>query len=172
MDRRRVSSCADELVTLSTDCWFRETYKGSVPNSWSKKSKGTSKEQCERSRGSNGVDDDSTSGNLSQSNLENLPRRHLGPSAPMDENEDEDFETGYTKAAIWHGEPFRQSKGWYVVHALMGNFADEQVCSPRDFSVDLHQVLASGHKNGTLWCAFCADETTKRTPDLDHVPGV
>ena len=51
----------------------------------------------------------------------------------MDEDEEEDYETGYILAAIRHREPFRQSKDWYVVHVLVGNCADEHVCSPRGF---------------------------------------
>ena len=39
-------------------------------------------EQCERSHNSDRVDDDSTRRELHQSNLENHPRWHLGPSCP------------------------------------------------------------------------------------------
>ena len=43
---------------------------------------------------------------------------------PMDEDEDEEYETGYILAAIRHREPFHQSKEWYVAHILVDNCAD------------------------------------------------
>ena len=71
----------------------------------------------------------------------------------MDEDEDDEFETGYILAAIRHRETFIQSKDWQIVRVLVDNCADEHVCSPRDFewitiepSRDPHLVSASGHK--------------------------
>ena len=52
---------------------------------------------------------------------------------PMDEDEDEDYETGYILATIRHREPFHHSKDRYVVHVLVDNCADVHVCFPRDF---------------------------------------
>ena len=72
---------------------------------------------------------------------------------PMDEDEDDEFETGYILATIRHRETFIQSKDWQIVRVLVDNCADEHVCSPRDFewiaiepSRDPHLVSASGHK--------------------------
>ena len=73
--------------------------------------------------------------------------------APMDEDEDDEYETRYILAAIRHRETFIQSKDWHVVHVLVDNCADEHVCSPRDFewialepSRNPHLISASGHK--------------------------
>ena len=73
--------------------------------------------------------------------------------SPMDEDEDDEYETGYILAAIRHRETFTQSKDWHAVHVLVDNCADEHVCSPRDFewiaiepSRNPHLVSASGHK--------------------------
>ena len=55
--------------------------------------------------------------------------------------------------AIGHREPFHQSKDWYAAHALLGNRADEHVCSPRDVEwiaiepcKKHHVASANGHK--------------------------
>ena len=71
----------------------------------------------------------------------------------MDEDEEDEFETGYILATIRHRETFIQSKDWQIVRVLVDNCADEHVCSPRDFewiaiepSRDPHLVSASGHK--------------------------
>ena len=71
----------------------------------------------------------------------------------MDEDEDDEYETGYILAAIRHRETFIQTKDWHVVHVLVDDCADEDVCSPRDFewiatepSRNPPLVSASGHK--------------------------
>ena len=88
-------------------------------------------EQCERSHDSIAVDDHSTSGNLSQSHLENHPRRHLGPSRPHVRvtKLDTSWQRSGTK-----NHSVNPKTGWYVAHILVGNCADEHVCSPRDSS--------------------------------------
>ena len=63
---------------MAKDCWFKDTSKGSTPNSKGKKGKGKGKgkgkERCERSHNSDRVDIDSTRREFHQSNLENHPR--------------------------------------------------------------------------------------------------
>ena len=70
----------------------------------------------------------------------------------MEENGNEEYETGYVQATIRH-QSFHQSNDWYVVRVLVDNCADEHVCSPRDFewiaiepSKKPNLVSASGHK--------------------------
>ena len=70
----------------------------------------------------------------------------------MEENDNEEYETGYVLATIRH-QSFHQSNDWYVVRVLVDNCADEHVCTPRDFewieiepSRNPNLVLASGHK--------------------------
>ena len=94
------------------DCWFKEMSKGStVSNNKAKKGTGTSKgkkqEQCQRSYASDRVDDDSTSGNIRQSNVTQNDTEN-GP-VPMDEDGVESYETGFFLAAIRHREPVRHS---------------------------------------------------------------
>ena len=70
----------------------------------------------------------------------------------MDENNNEEYETGYIMATIRH-QPFHQSKNWYPVRVLVDNCADEHVCSPRDSAwIEIEPnrnpnlVSANGHK--------------------------
>ena len=85
-DRRQVASRADVLfIHMAKDCWNKEAKNGSGPNNKGKKVKGKDKEKnsVNEVTDSHGVSDDCTSGNLSQSKLENhLGHRHLGSSPP------------------------------------------------------------------------------------------
>ena len=129
----------DELLRVRT-CWshgqrllVQENERGQCTQekAQERQRQGSKQEQCERSHDSNGVSDDSTSGNFSQSNLENHPgRRHMGPSRSMDGDEDEDYEMEYIMAAIRNRGSLRQSKDWYVVHLSVDKCAHEHVCSP------------------------------------------
>ena len=72
---------------------------------------------------------------------------------PMEENNNEEYETGCILAAVRYREPFHQFKDWYTVRILVDNCADEHVCSPRDFewieietSRNPNLAPASGHK--------------------------
>ena len=82
--KRRVASRADVLDTWPKIAGSRKR-ASVVPYPTTRASKAMAKAKeahCERSHDTNRVDDDSTSGTLSQSNLENHPGRHLGPSRP------------------------------------------------------------------------------------------
>ena len=125
---------------MAKDCWFKDTSKGSAPNNKGKKGKGKGKgqrqreEQCERSHNSDRVDDDSIRRELSTSQISRITQDDTWDRlVPMDEDEDDEYETGYILAAIRHRETFTQSKDWHVVHVLVDNCEDEHVRSPRDF---------------------------------------
>ena len=142
---------------MAKDCWFKDTSKGSAPNNKGKKGKGKGK-----GKGKNSVNEVTTPtestptppGGNSTSQISRITQDDTWDRrVPMDEDEDDEFETGYILAAIRHRETFIQSKDWHVVHVLVDNCADEHVCSPRDFewiaiepSRNPHLVSASGHK--------------------------
>ena len=142
---------------MAKDCWFKDTSKGSAPNNKGKKGKGKGK-----GKGKNSVNEVTTPtestptppGGNSTSQISRITQDDTwNRPVPMDEDEDDEFETGYILAAIRHRETFIQSKDWHVVHVLVDNCADEHVCSPRDFewiaiepSRNPHLVSASGHK--------------------------
>ena len=142
---------------MTKDCWFKDTSKGVPPNSKGKKPKGKHK-----GKGKNSVNEVTTStesketpaGGISFSQISRITQDDtLDRPVPVDEDVDEEYETGYILAAIRYREPFHQSKDWYVVHVLVDNCADEHVCSPRDFewiavepSRNPNLVSASGHK--------------------------
>ena len=142
---------------MAKDCWFKDTSKGSAPNNKGKKGKGKGK-----GKGKNSVNEVTTPtestptppGGNSTSQISRITQDDTWDrSVPMDEDEDDEYETGYILAAIRHRETFIQSKDWHVVHVLVDNCADEHVCSPRDFewiaiepSRNPHLVSASGHK--------------------------
>ena len=142
---------------MAKDCWFKDTSKGSAPNSKGKKGKGKGK-----GKGKSGVNEVTTPtesapvppGGNSTSQISRITQDDTwNRLVPMDEDEDDEFETGYILATIRHRETFIQSKDWQIVRVLVDNCADEHVCSPRDFewiaiepSRDPHLVSASGHK--------------------------
>ena len=47
----------------------------------------------------------------------------------MEENDNEEYKTGYVLATIGH-QSFHQCNDWYVVRVFVDNCADEHVCSP------------------------------------------
>ena len=61
---------------MAKDCWFKDTSKGSAPNSKGKKGKGKGKGKsgCERSHNSDRIGTSPSRWELHQSNLENHPR--------------------------------------------------------------------------------------------------
>ena len=142
---------------MAKDCWFKDTSKGSAPNNKGKKGKGKGK-----GKGKNSVNEVTTPtestptppGGNSTSQISRITQDDTwNRPVPMDEDEGDEFETGYILAAIRHRETFIQSKDWHVVHILVDNCADEHVCSPRDFewiaiepSRNPHLASASGHK--------------------------
>ena len=122
---------------MAKDCWFKDTSKGSAPNNKGKKGKGKGK-----GKGKNSVNEVTTPtestptppGGNSTSQISRITQDDTWDRpVPMDEDEDEEFETGYILAAIRHRETFIQSKDWHVVHVLVDNCADEHV-----FRVDRH----------------------------------
>ena len=142
---------------MAKDCWFKDTGKGSAPNSKGKKGKSKGK-----GKGKSGVNEITTPtesapvppGVNSTSQISRITQDDTwNRLAPMDEDEDDEFETGYILATIRHRETSIQCKDWQIVRVLVDNCADEHVCSPRDFewiaiepSRDPHLVSASGHK--------------------------
>ena len=124
---------------MAKDCWFKDTSKGSAPNN-----KGTTPTESTPSPpGGNSTNQ------ISRITQDDTWDRFV----PLDDDEDDEFETGYILAVIRHRETFIQSKDWHVVHVLVDNCEDEHVCSPRDFewiaiepSRNPHLVSASGHK--------------------------
>ena len=144
---------------MSTDCWFKETSKGSVvPNNKGKKGRAQGKGKSKNSVIEVTTPTESTTTTppvgTSASQISRVTQDDTWDSPVlMDEDEDEGRETGYILAAIRHREPFRQSKDWYVVHVFVDNCADEHVCSPRgsewiamEPSQNPYPVSASGHK--------------------------
>ena len=142
---------------MAKDCWFKDTSKGCAPNNKGKKGKSKGK-----GKGKNSVNEVTTPtestptppGGNSTSQISRITQDDTWDRpVPMDEDEDDEYETGYILAAIRHRETFIQSKDWHVVHVLVDNCAGEHVCSPRDFewiaiepSRDPHLVSASGDK--------------------------
>ena len=140
---------------MAKDCWFKDTSKGSAPNSKGKKGKG-------KGKGKSSVNEVTTPtestpvppGGNSTSQISRITRDDTwNRLVSMDKDEDDEFKTGYILATIRHRETFIQSKDWQIVRVLVDNCADEHVCSPRDFewiaiepSRDPHLVSASGHK--------------------------
>ena len=109
---------------MAKDSWFKETYKGSVPNK-GKKVKGEGK-------GKNSVNEVTTP-------TESVTTPPVGTSASEisrinQDTDTSDYAAGYILAAIRHTEPFRQSKEVYVAHILVDNCADENVCFPETLS--------------------------------------
>ena len=124
---------------MAKDCWFKDTSKGSAPINEGQKGEG-------KGNGKNSVNEVTTptestttaTGGNSTSQISRITEDETWDSpVTMDEGEDEGYETGYIVAAIRHRETFRQSKDWHVVHVLVGNCADEHVCSAR-LRVDRH----------------------------------
>ena len=78
---------------MAKDCWFKDTSKGKRQRQRQKE------EQCERSRNSDRVDDDSGGNATSQISRITQDDTWDRP-VTMDEDEDEGYETGYILAAI------------------------------------------------------------------------
>ena len=142
-------------VNTSKDCWFKDTIKGAPPNNKGKKGKGKGK-----GKGKNSVNEVTESTvtptggtTASTSQIARITQDDsLYRIVPMEENDNEEYETGYVLAATRH-QPFHQFKDWYAVRLLVDNCADEHVCSPLDFewiaiepSRNPNLVSASGHK--------------------------
>ena len=137
MDQRRVASCADVMATWPKIAGSRTQSKGSAPNSKGKKGKSKSK-----GKGKSGVNEVTTPtesapvppGGNSTNQISRITQDDTwNRLVPMDEDEDDEFETGYILATIRHRETFIHSKDWQIVRVLVDNCADEHVCSSRDF---------------------------------------
>ena len=151
-------SVRGRLGHMSKDCWFKETNQRTNRNNFQPTNKG----KTGKGKGKNSVNEITTPTEsvMTQStapSVETLARQIWRVAtwdrpASMDEDKDEEYETGSVCASIRHREPFHRSKDWFVVHVLVGNCPDRHVCSPRDYewtatepSRNPHLVSASGH---------------------------
>ena len=141
---------------MAKGCQLKEASKGgAVPDNKGKDGKGKGKRKTSVNEVTAPTESTTTppvgtsASQISRISQDNTWHRPV----PVDEDEDESYETGYILTAVQHREPFRQSKEWYGVCVLVANCADDHVCFPRDVqciaiepSRNLHLVSASGHE--------------------------